>query len=49
MAVRGARFSSSAYVTLAEGTVRNTITYVAAAFRENNRPNPTKDEDGVLG
>ena len=49
MALRCGRFSSAAYDTLAEGTVRNAITYVAAAFRENDMPNPTKDEDGVLG
>jgi len=49
MAMRKARFSGPAYDTLAEGTVRSAISYVASSFRDNDRPNPTKDEDGELG
>ena len=49
MAMRNARFSGPAHDTLAEGTIRGTISYVASTFRENDRPNPTKDEDGELG
>ena len=49
MAVREGRFSGKAYETLAEGSVRNTISHVAQTFRDNDRSNPTKDEDGELG
>ena len=49
MAMRDARFSGPAHDTLAERTVRSTVSYVASTFRENDRPNPTKDEDGELG
>ena len=49
MAMRGARFSGPAYDTLAEGTVRGAVSFVASSFRENDRSNPTKDEDGELG
>ena len=49
MALRGGRFSGPAYDTLAEGTIRSAISYVASTFRENDRPNPTKDDDGELG
>ena len=49
MTMRGARFSGPAYETLAEGTIRGSISYVTSTFRENDRPNPTKDEDGELG
>jgi hypothetical protein len=49
MAMRGGRFSGPAYDTLAEGTIRGAVSFVASSFRENDRPNPTKDEDGELG
>lgn len=49
MAVRQARFSGPSYDTLVESTVRSTISFVAQTFRENDRSNPTKDEDGELG
>lgn len=49
MALREGRFSGHAYDTLAEGTIRNTISFVASSFRDNDRPNPTRDEDGELG
>ena len=49
MAMRGARFSGPAYDTLAEGKIRSAVLYVASTFRENDRPNPTKDNDGKLG
>ena len=49
MAMRQARFSGPAYDALAEGTIRNSISYVVSSFRDNDRPNPTKDEDGELG
>jgi hypothetical protein len=49
MAMRGARFSGPAYDSLAEGTIRSAVSYVASTFRENDRQNPTRDEDGELG
>ena len=49
MAMRGGRFSGPSYDTLAEGTIRDAVSYVASTFRENDRSNPTKDEDGKLG
>jgi hypothetical protein len=49
MAMRHARFSAARYETLAETTVRGTISYVAQTFRENDRPNPTMDDDLQLG
>ena len=49
MAMRGGRFSGPAYDTLAEGTIRGAVSFVASSFRESYRPNPTKDEDGELG
>ena len=49
MALRQGRFSSDAYETLAEGTIRGTISYVALSFRKNDRPNRTKDKGGELG
>ena len=49
MALREGRFSGSSYDTLAEGTVRGAISLVSQTFRQNDRPNPTKDEDGELG
>ena len=49
MAVRDGQFSKQDDVTLAEGTVRGTVGYVAATFKDYDRGNPTKDEDGDLG
>ena len=49
MALRHGRFSRQHYDTLAESTVRGALSYVASTFRENDRPNPTRDEDGELG
>ena len=49
MALRQGRFSGPAYDTLVESTVRSTISFVSQKFREDDRPNPTKDEDGELG
>jgi hypothetical protein len=45
IAVRQGRFSTKAHDTLALGTVRNTILDISATFRENDRQNPTKDDD----
>ena len=45
MALRQGRYSGKAYDTLALGTIRNTISDIFSTFRENGRPNPTKDED----
>eukprot|EP00957_Ditylum_brightwellii_P109126 8324956-Ditylum_brightwellii.AAC.1 len=42
-------FSGETYDTLAEGTVRGAISYVAQTFKENDHPNPTKDKDSKLG
>lgn len=49
MALREGRFSGPAYDTLASSTIQNSIGFVAQTFRDNDRPNPTKDEDGQLG
>jgi hypothetical protein len=49
MALRDGRYSGSAHQTLVEGTVRNSVSYVAQTFRDNDRSNPTKDSDGELG
>ena len=49
MALREGRFSPQHHGTLAEETVRSTISYVGSIFRENDRPNPTRDADGELG
>eukprot|EP00957_Ditylum_brightwellii_P093050 7084797-Ditylum_brightwellii.AAC.1 len=49
IALNKGRFSGETYDTLAESTVKGTISYVARTFQENDRPNPTKDEDGELG
>ena len=48
MAVREGRFSHN-HGTLAEGTVRSTVSYVVSTFREHGRGNPTKDSDLQLG
>ena len=49
MALREGRFSGPRYDSLAEGTIRGSLTYVAASFRDCGRPKPTKDDDGKLG
>ena len=49
MAMRGARFSGPAFDTLAEGTIRGAISFVAQTFRDCDQLNPTRDEDGELG
>ena len=49
MAMRRARFSGPSYDTLAEGTVRSTISFVAQTFRNQGVSNLTKDKDGELG
>ncbi len=49
MALRQGRFSQKSSEPLVESTIRSSISYVAQTFRENDRPNPTKDEDGELG
>jgi hypothetical protein len=49
MALREGPFSGPAYDSLVEGTIRNTISYVAQTFWENDRSNPTNDENGELG
>ena len=49
MVLRCGRFSGSAYDTLAEGTVRGAVSYVAQTFRDKGRPNLTKDKDDELG
>jgi len=48
MAMRQARFSGPSYDKLAEGTIRNSTSDVCSTFRENGRPNPTKDYDRQL-
>ena len=49
VAMREGRFSGPAHDVLAESTIRSAISYVASTFRENDRSNPTRDEDGDLG
>jgi hypothetical protein len=46
MAVRDARFSKSLHEQLVANTVRDTVHYVCATFRENGHPNLTFDKDG---
>jgi hypothetical protein len=48
VAMRQARFSGPSHDRLAEGTIRNSISDVCSTFRENGRPNPTKDDDMQL-
>jgi hypothetical protein len=48
MAMRQARFSGPSYDRLAEGTIQNSISDVCSTFRENGRPNPTKDDNRQL-
>jgi hypothetical protein len=43
-----ADFLGEKYKTLAEGTVRNTISHVVQTFWEKGQPNPTKDTDHEL-
>ena len=47
-AMREATFSKGNVNSLAEGTVRTTIDYVAQAFRADNRPDPKVDDGGRL-
>ena len=47
-AMREASFSSAAYTSLAETTVRASVDNVAQTFRANNRPDPRTDDDGKL-
>jgi hypothetical protein len=47
--MRERRYSGPAYEVLAEGTIRSAVSYVASTFRDNDRSNPTKDDDGELG
>ena len=47
-AMREASFSSAAYTSLAETTVRTAVNNVAQTFRANNRPDPRTDDDGKL-
>ena len=49
MDVHKGDFSGPAYDTLAEGTVRGTISCVSQTFSKNNSPNPIRDNDGKLG
>eukprot|EP00957_Ditylum_brightwellii_P115223 8787505-Ditylum_brightwellii.AAC.1 len=49
MALHEGRFSRKSHDTLAEGTVRGAILYVAQTFQENNHSKPTKDNDSKLG
>ena len=49
MALREGRFSGLSHGNLVESAIQGAIPYVSQTFRENDRPNPTKDEDGELG
>ena len=46
--MRQAEFSSSAFRTLAQGTVRASVDHVAQTFRIRQRPDPRLDADGKL-
>jgi hypothetical protein len=46
--LRNGRFSGPSHDTLVEDTIRGAVSYVASTFRENDRLNPTKDEDSEL-
>ena len=46
--MREGRFAGPSHETLVESTVRNAVSYVAASFRDQDRRNPTLDEDGKL-
>jgi hypothetical protein len=45
MALQQGQFLRPSHDTLAVGTIKNTISDICATFRENGRPNPTKDND----
>jgi hypothetical protein len=45
MALQQGQFLRPSHDTLAVGTIRNTISDICATFRENDQPNPTKDDD----
>ena len=47
--LRKGRFSRQSHGSLAESIIRGTISHVSSSFRDNNHPNPTKDEDDNLG
>ena len=49
IALRQGRFSGPSHDSLVESTIRSTISYAAQAFRENDKSNPTRDDDGELG
>jgi hypothetical protein len=48
VAVRSGRFSDLQFNTLAEGTVRGSISNVMQIFRLQGRQNPMKDADNEL-
>ena len=48
VAVREARFLRKSHGQLAANTVRGTIQYLSASFREHGYPNPTLNEDSQL-
>eukprot|EP00956_Cyclotella_meneghiniana_P006976 scaffold9391_cov39-Cyclotella_meneghiniana.AAC.9 len=48
VALRQGRFSGPSHDSLAESTIQSTVLYAAQAFRENDKPNPTRDHDGEL-
>jgi len=46
MALHSGRFLGPIHDSLAESTTRNSISLVALTFREHDRQNPTRDEEG---
>ena len=48
MDMREGQFSRRSHGPLAESLIRGAISFVSLFFRDNDRPNPTKDEDGDL-
>ncbi len=45
MALRQGQFLTAAHDNMASGPVQNTILDIPATFRENGRPNPSKDDN----
>jgi hypothetical protein len=48
MVLQQTESANYSYDSLAAGTISNTISYLASAFRKNGRPNPSLDDDRRL-
>ena len=47
-AMREASYTCKHFVTLAEGTIRSAVDYVAHTFQDHNQPDPRLNEEGKL-